>query len=405
MKDVSSRSPRELLTRRTFIKAGAGATIAAGCLGTVGSNIARSHSANSVAAKTYICPPCGQPCDKLIFDKPGSCPTCGMTLVPADDSDDSPPKVAILVFNGTELIDFAGPWEVFGTAGFLVHTVADKPDPLTMVFGQKMIPDYTFDNAPKADILLVPGGGVFHNTDNERLIHWIQDTAKRVRYVMSVCTGVFLLAKAGLLEGQTVTATNGMIEDLATPQTKVVYDRRFVDNGKIITTAGLSSGIDGAFHLVSKMIGRGNAQVAALDMEYPWDPDGKWARAALADRYLPDGLAYSQPKIKGAEATMISTAGSTDHWETKLLISKPATSGEIVALLRDRIGSNTAAQGMFKKISHIRNAPTFSGSKPNELKWTFSDDQARNWIGRSIVEPSPENKDKFVVTFKLARTS
>src|SRR5205085_11092598 len=176
--------------------------------------------------------------------------------------------VAILVFNGVELIDFAGPWEVFGTAGFLVHTVAVTPEPRTAVFGQKMIPDYTFDNAPKADILLVPGGGNVPFSNDKKLIGWIQDKSKQVRHVMSVCTGAFLLAKAGLLTGQTVTATSGMIEDLLTPQTKVVYDRRYVDNGKIITTAGLSSGIDGALHLVVKILGRGSAQSVALGMEY-----------------------------------------------------------------------------------------------------------------------------------------
>jgi putative intracellular protease/amidase len=328
-----------------------------------------------------------------------------MTLVPVGDSADGPPKVSILVFNGTELIDFAGPWEVFGTAGFLVHTVAEKLDPMTMVFGQKMMADYTFDNAPKSDILLVPGGGVFQQMDNERLIRWIQEKSKSVRHVMSVCTGVFLLAKSGLLDGQTVTATYGMIEDLETPKTKVVYDQRFVDNGKIITTAGLSSGIDGALHLVSKVLGRGNAQAVALAMEYPWKPDGTWARAALADRYLPDGLAYSKPKIKGVEASMISTDGSSDHWETKILVRKPASEEEIIALVRERIGSNTASQGMYKPISHIRGAPRFSASKANEITWTFADDQARNWSGRSTVEPSVGNKGEFVVTFTIARIS
>jgi putative intracellular protease/amidase len=402
---IRTKSKRELVTRRTFIKAGAGATIATGCL-SIGSTMAigSDHPWKTVIAATYVCPPCGLPCDKIVFDKPGSCPTCGMTLVPADDSADAPPKVSILVFNGTELIDFAGPWEVFGTAGFLVHTVAEKLDPLTMVFGQKVIADYTFDTAPKSDILLVPGGGVFQQMENERLIRWIQEKSKYVRHVMSVCTGAFLLAKSGLLQGQTVTATYGMIEDLVGPQTKVVYDQRFVDNGKIITTAGLSSGIDGALHLVSKVLGKGNAQAVALAMEYPWKPDGTWARAAMADRYLPDGLAYSKPKIKGAEASMISTDGSSDHWETKILVRKPASLPEIIALLRERIGSNTASQGMYKPISHIRGAPSFSASNANEIKWTFADDQGRNWSGRSTVERSVVNKGEFEVTFTLART-
>ena len=405
MKDELTGPITEALTRRTFIKGSASALVATSCLGHFGSSMAmfEAQTAKRASAKTYVCPPCGLPCDKLTFDKPGTCPSCGMTLVPAGVSEEGPPKVAILVFNGTELIDIAGPWEVFGTAGFLVHTVAEKRKPLTMVFGQKMIPDYTFKNAPKADILLVPGGGVFGYLKNEKLIRWIQEKAKNVNHVMSVCTGAFLLAKADLLEEQTVTATYGMIEDLMTARTRVVYDQRFVDNGKILTTAGLSSGIDGAIHLVSKILGRGEAQSVALRMEYPWDPDGKWARAALADRYLPDGLAYATPKIKGAQAKMISTEGTTDRWETKLLFSMPTTSAAIIALLLDRIGASTASQGMFKPQSHMRGAPNVSSPTENEIRWTFVDDQGRDWNGVSTVEPAPDAQGKFIVTFKLGR--
>ena len=259
----------------------------------------RQRASQGAGAKVYVCPPCGLPCDKLTFDKPGNCPQCGMKLIPLGGGADSPPTVAILLFNGTQIIDIAGPWEAFGTAGFLVHTVAEKVEPLTMVFGQKVLPDYTFENSPKADILLVPGGGVSEPMNNPRLIQWVQAKAKDVSHVMSVCTGAFLLGKAGLLAGQTATATYGMVDDLLTfPNTKVVYDQRYVDNGKIITTAGLSSGIDGALHLVSKMLGRGKAQSVALSMEYHWDPDSKYARGALADRYLPDGLAFGKANLK-----------------------------------------------------------------------------------------------------------
>jgi putative intracellular protease/amidase len=329
-----------------------------------------------------------------------------MTLVPLGGGKDGPATVAILLFNATELIDFAGPWEVFGTAGFLVHTVAEKSEPLTMVFGQRVLPDYTFDRSPKADILLVPGGGVFDHLKNEALINWIQKKSKEVSYVMSVCTGAFLLQKAGLLEGQTATATYGMIEDLAAPQTAVVYDQRYVDNGKIITTAGLSSGIDGAFHLVSKILGKGRAQAAALEMEYNWDPDSKWTRATRADRYLPDGLAYGKPRLKGAEAQLISTQGDTDHWETKLLVSSPSSSSEIVDLLRDRIGSSTASQGMFRPKAHIRDTPTLNPKRANEsaVSWKFTDDQGRNWNGLGSIEPAPDDHGKFIVTLKLIRS-
>src|SRR5215470_3812665 len=106
----------------------------------IANRAAVAHSQQqSQPGRTYVCPPCGLDCDKLTFDKPGDCPQCGMKLIPAGGGEDSPPTVAVLLFNGAQIIDFAGPWEVFGTAGFLVHTVAENLEPRTMVFGQKLV--------------------------------------------------------------------------------------------------------------------------------------------------------------------------------------------------------------------------------------------------------------------------
>src|SRR5258707_1133145 len=129
------------LTCRSFLKGSAGAIIAAGCLPALelSATPSAARARQSPAAKVYVCPPCGLDCDHLTFDKPGNCPQCGMTLIPLGGGADSPPTVAILLFNGAQIIDFAGPWEVFGTAGFLVHTVAENLEPHTMVFGQKVI--------------------------------------------------------------------------------------------------------------------------------------------------------------------------------------------------------------------------------------------------------------------------
>src|SRR5262245_12817645 len=357
----------------------------------------------SQPGRTYVCPPCGLDCDKLTFDKPGKCPQCGMKLIPTSAGDDSPPTVAILLFNCVEIIDYAGPWEVFGSAGFQVHTVAERIEPLTLVFGQKLIADYSFENSPRADILLVPGGGVSHAMINPALIRWIQASAKEAKHVMSVCTGAFLLAKAGLLDGQIATTVHGMIDDLlAFPNTKVVYNKRYVDNGKIITTAGLSSGIDGAFHLVSKMLGIGEAQSVALNLEYRWEPDSGYARAALADRYLPDGLAYGKAGLKGTEARMLSTQGSTDRWETKILVSEPRSAAEITDLVRKRIAANTAVWGMSSRISHMRSAPEFSGGENgSEIKWKFTDTDGRDWSGVGLVTPAPDEKGKFILTLRV----
>src|SRR5262249_25998941 len=214
MKEDTKITAEEGLTRRSFVKRSAGAVWATSCLNTLGLSATTIEACadQDAAKKVYICPPCGLDCDKLTFDKPGDCPQCGMKLIPAGGGEDSPPTVAVLLFNGAQIIDFAGPWEVFGTAGFVVRTVAANPDTRPMVFGQKLVADYTFENSPKADILLVPGGGVGQAMKNDRLMGWLKSKSKEVSYVMSVCTGVFLLGEAGLLAGQTATGTYGMVD-------------------------------------------------------------------------------------------------------------------------------------------------------------------------------------------------
>src|SRR5438094_6769120 len=211
-----------------------------------------------------------------------------MALIEKIDNKEQRPSVAILLFDNAEVIDYAGPWEVFGEAGFKVFTVAEKRAPINAVFGQKIVPDYTFANSPTADILLIPGGGVRNAVANPALIKWVQTNAQKSKQVMSVCTGAFILSKAGLLDDLSATTIEHAIEDLqkVSPKTRVVHDQRYVDNGKIITTAGLSSGIDGALYVVSKMRGKAFAQMVALNMEYNWQPNSHYARANFADRHL-----------------------------------------------------------------------------------------------------------------------
>lgn len=239
------------------------------------------ESAAKNGRKVYVCPPCGLDCDKATHDKPGVCPHCGMTLVEktveSHAAGEKPLTVAILVFNGVEIIDFAGPWEVFGAAGFEVHTVAPGPDPIKTVFGEKVVPDYTIENSPKADIVLIPGGSIAAAIKDPKVIEWIQTRSKEARHVMSVCNGAFLLAKAGLLDGLSATTVRGGLAQLSkfAPRTKVVHNQRYVDNGKFITTAGLSAGIDGALHLVAKTLGKDFAQAVAHGLEYRWDGEPK----------------------------------------------------------------------------------------------------------------------------------
>lgn len=160
--------------------------------------------------------------------------------------------VAIFIFPGAEIIDYAGPWEIFGAAGFEVYTVAETTDPIRTSMGQMIVPDYTFENCPTTELFLLPGGGVPRLEKNSPTLQWIQKKSKESTYTMSVCNGAFWLADAGLLEGKSATTIHGRIPQLTKqfPNVHVLSDRRFVDNGNIITTAGLSAGIDGALHMV-----------------------------------------------------------------------------------------------------------------------------------------------------------
>jgi putative intracellular protease/amidase len=343
--------------------------------------------------RVFICPECGQECDKLVFDKPGKCPGCGMELVEKIDNKEQRISVAVLLFDGAEVIDYAGPWEVFGEAGFRVYGVAEKREPIHATFGQKLMPDYTFADSPPADILLVPGGGVGRALENPQLIKWVQANAKTSTHVMSVCTGAFILAKAGLLDGLSATTIQHAIENLqkASPKTRVVHDQRYVDNGKIITTAGLSSGIDGAFHLVAKINGEGEAQSIALNMEYRWDPHSKYARAALADRYFPD---FSD--LKSVKGKIISTDGDLDHWEIKALVSEPNSIEAISDLLNHQISSNTP----HAKGAVILNSP---GTNKAAISWKFTDEEGRAWNGEGRIDPAPDQPKQFLISLKLVR--
>ena len=346
-------------------------------------------TAPAALQKLYVCPACGCAADNRTFDKPGKCPSCGMDLI--EKGAGKNPTVAVLLFDGAEIIDYAGPWEVFGQAGFKIFTVAENSKPIDAVFGQRLIPDYTFGNAPSADIILVPGGrGSRSAMQNEAVLKWLQQRAQTSNYTMSVCTGALILGKAGLLDGLTATTFHDAFDLLsqAAPKTHVVSDQRYVDNGKIITTAGLSSGIDGALHLVSKIKGKGFAQATALTLEYRWDPDSKFARAALADRYF--------PKIDDLDGEILATSGDVNRWQFQVLISKPNSAKAIVELISKQVANGSP---------HTRSVVMSpSVGNKNAIGWKFVDEQGQDWNGSALIE-SADQQGKFIVTVKLTRES
>jgi transcriptional regulator GlxA family with amidase domain len=191
-------------------------------------------------------------------------------------------NVAILVHEGVELLDFAGPGEVFSAArlpdeggrAFNVYLVAESLEPIRSQGFVEITPNFTFETCPEPDLIVLPGGATGRPMNNPATMEWIEDSAPEAEVVLTVCTGALLLAKAGLLDGLAATTHHGSIAALRrmAPDTAVHEGLRYVDNGRIITTAGVSAGIDGALHLVSRLLGETAAVDAAWYMEYDWTP-------------------------------------------------------------------------------------------------------------------------------------
>jgi transcriptional regulator GlxA family with amidase domain len=193
--------------------------------------------------------------------------------------------VGILIFDGVEVLDFAGPFEVFSrtrltpgtdsrrseeTAPFHVFTVARSLSPAIATGGLRVLPHYDFAGAPRIDLLLIPGGfGTRALIDERETLDWIRGAAARARRVTSVCTGSLLLAKAGLLKGRRATTHWGALDLLDSLQAGVRVERepRVVDDG-VISSAGVASGIDMAFYVVETLFGREVADETAHYIEY-----------------------------------------------------------------------------------------------------------------------------------------
>jgi len=192
-------------------------------------------------------------------------------------------KVGILLFNEVEVLDFAGPFEVFSVTAysetdlkpFIVNTISETGELIVARNGLKVQPDYGFENAPYNDILVIPGGPGARNREifNESVIGWIRERAAEVQLITSVCTGALLLAKAGLLQRKKATTHWASYDWLESEfsEVKVQRNTKFVDEGHIITSGGISAGINMAFHVVRRLLGPVIAQTTARRMEYDID--------------------------------------------------------------------------------------------------------------------------------------
>lgn len=196
-------------------------------------------------------------------------------------------RVALLAYDGVEALDFAGPFEVFTTAArvharttpgdpvFEVVAVAAGPGPVRARAGLELLPSATVADAGVVDVLVVPGGVVDGVREDRAVLDWLARVHATTRLTASVCTGAFVLAAAGILTGGPVTTHWEDLDDLAAqfPALEVVGERRWVRQGRMFTSAGISAGIDLSLHLVEVLAGRELAVRTARQLDYPMPPD------------------------------------------------------------------------------------------------------------------------------------
>lgn len=194
-------------------------------------------------------------------------------------------RIGIFLFEEAEALDFAGPYEVFTTASrvahksgltptttFTVFSVAQTAEPVRLRAGMQVIPDFTLQRAQPVDVLIIPGGVVTAEMQKTQVIAWIKNTAAQASITASVCTGAFLLAQSGVLLHHRATTHWEDIVDLRLqfPGLTVLENVRWVDEGNVVTSAGISAGIDMSLHLVARLADRALAIATARQMEFDW---------------------------------------------------------------------------------------------------------------------------------------
>ena len=193
-------------------------------------------------------------------------------------------KLGVYIYDGAEVLDFAGPFEVFSTAARLdpktgvdVSLIGEKPGTVMARNGFPVVPHHNFGDHPALDTVLIPGGVHHGELRKGAVIDWIRKQADSVELVLAVCTGAFLLAEAELLDGRRVTTHWEDVPDLrrAYEGLTVIEDVRWVEDGNVITSAGISAGIDMSLYVVGRLFGRDLAEKTARQMDYRWvvEPD------------------------------------------------------------------------------------------------------------------------------------
>jgi transcriptional regulator GlxA family with amidase domain len=187
-------------------------------------------------------------------------------------------NIGILIFENIELLDFVGPFEVFSVANELnglklcnTFTISETNEPIKSVNGLKIIPDYSVKNCPEIDVLVIPGGiGTKKLLDNKELLDWIYHKYKKSEITFSICSGARILGKLGLLDSKEFITHHEVIDDVLeiAPKSIINNGKRFIDNGKIMTSAGITAGIDLSLYIIEKLYSKTHMIDIINYMEY-----------------------------------------------------------------------------------------------------------------------------------------
>ncbi|MGE0590872.1 MAG: DJ-1/PfpI family protein, partial [Cyclobacteriaceae bacterium] len=310
----------------------------------------------------YYCAPCGCEYDGKHFNTPGVCNACNMTFEVSIEGWQERTQsrrritVGLLLFDGADIMDVTGPWSVFTHAGFDVITFAKSPKEVTIGGNLTIKPDFAIESMPEVSVLVFPGSGLAEtNPGDAQIKQFIIDRFEKTEVMLSVCSGAFFFAEAGVLKGLEATTFASMIPMLENYDGIRVLDNvKYTDNGKVVTSGGLSSGIDAAFHVVSKFRGDGITQDIANQMEYPRNLKFDYARSQLADNFI----TMLRPLMGLLTSNYISSTGDNNQWEFVFELRNDMTSSEALSILDRELRKSATWENVKMDKGHLTGVVT-----------------------------------------------
>ncbi|SMD36714.1 DJ-1/PfpI family protein [Reichenbachiella faecimaris] len=338
----------------------------------------------------YFCSPCGCSEDGKYFANSSICSACQMEFrptMPSLERANQPtprPSVGIFLFHGADVMDVSGPLSVFEHAGFNIITFGKQKEMTRIGMNVELMPDHSIKTLPAVDILVLPGGGLAEsNPADQEVVNFLKERKDSTKVILSVCSGSFFLGEAGLLNDKKSTTFAGLIPRLASqyPKSEVLNNVKYTDNGQIVTSAGLSSGIDASFQVVSKFYGVGRAQEIANHMEYPWKREHDYARSQLAINYM----SHIQTLTQLFAIDFFYSQGNQDEWECRYHLTEQMSAEKIKLLVQKEL--EKSGNWVIKK------------SNKSFLKGTVN----HPMIGQGEVSFAIENKPNPIAVIKARR--